>query len=319
MILYKYCSVQEAINIISSGNIDLKIPRYFNDPYDCLYDNFRIEFGYKEIKSLIDKIPEKFKPQESELQDAILKNNNIFDISYFYSMSCFSETKENILMWSHYARNHSGVCLEFRFEDELLKNIKPITYVDKKYNLEKTTPDKAILLKYEDWRYEKEWRYVRPNSRSAIRWSLRAVNNLVKSKLSANDLSEWEEIKKNIWADFLKDETNAISIKPTAIYLGCEFANHGKMGENLEYDKSVPAYNSEGNLEKGITAITKYKCADLLELLIENKIITHLMQKDQFRFRVKPIAMDQDNLSRLINDIKEVNLITYESRDILGL
>ncbi len=34
------------------------------------------------------------------------------------SISCFSETNNDFLMWSHYANSHSGICLEFEVEED---------------------------------------------------------------------------------------------------------------------------------------------------------------------------------------------------------
>lgn len=39
--------------------------------------------------------------------------NKFFKNSY---VTCFSETNNNFLMWSHYASKHSGICLEFNIE-----------------------------------------------------------------------------------------------------------------------------------------------------------------------------------------------------------
>jgi hypothetical protein len=33
-----------------------------------------------------------------------------------YLVTCFSEEKDNVLMWSHYAENHSGFCIEYNFK-----------------------------------------------------------------------------------------------------------------------------------------------------------------------------------------------------------
>jgi hypothetical protein len=38
------------------------------------------------------------------------------------SISCFSETNNDFLMWSHYASSHSGICLEFEVAEDELDN-----------------------------------------------------------------------------------------------------------------------------------------------------------------------------------------------------
>lgn len=41
--------------------------------------------------------------------------NKFLNNSY---VTCFSETNDNFLMWSHYASKHSGICLEFNLDNE---------------------------------------------------------------------------------------------------------------------------------------------------------------------------------------------------------
>lgn len=319
MILNKYCSVGIGLQIIKTGNIDLQIPRYFNDPYDCLHQNFKIKFSYEDVKHLSDKISAKFRPSEQELKTAIKNHNDIFDISYFYSMSCFSEKNDSMLMWSHYARNHSGICLEFEFVDELISNTKQIDYVDENFDLKNLTPEKAILIKHKDWSYEKEWRYIRFSKRAATRYALSAINILIKSKIPADDLNNWENEKQDIWKEFLKDEKNYIDIKPSRIYLGCEFTNHQRMNENIEYDKNIPVYDQNKNLMDGVAPITHYKNVELLKIALEEKIPVYLMKKDPFKFKLEPLKLDTAALNKVISDIEKVKFITYKNTDVLKL
>lgn len=108
-------------------------------------------------------------------------------------MSCLTEDKDNILMWSHYADNHTGICVEYdikRLQDDpftLCKHLFPIVY--KKKRLIKRDIDSLIrnhqdlkkaiaedycydgdeelndilplfLTKGEVWKYEREWRII---------------------------------------------------------------------------------------------------------------------------------------------------------------
>lgn len=112
-------------------------------------------------------------------------------------ISCFSETPTNLLMWSHYADKHSGICVEYDFSrlfstvpNSLLLPVsystkRPLLRLDKimcqengKVILDKSRyaeiiPDvlKAIIIKGEIWSYEREWRHIIPinslNNRTA--------------------------------------------------------------------------------------------------------------------------------------------------------
>ncbi|BDU70805.1 hypothetical protein GETHOR_29060 [Geothrix oryzae] len=87
-----------------------------------------------------------------------------------------SEVNDNILMWSHYAEQHHGLCVEFlRSEgNDLAINEKtlPIRYSIKKPeiavdelvlgddSLKKEIRRSLIYTKSNDWSYEREWRLI---------------------------------------------------------------------------------------------------------------------------------------------------------------
>ena len=87
--------------------------------------------------------------------------------------ACFSETYDNILMWSHYAKYNKGFCVEYDTSKckEITKKLYPILYISEPIfcpNLMNDYADgKADIsisqtifstMKFEDWQYEKEWR-----------------------------------------------------------------------------------------------------------------------------------------------------------------
>ena len=95
---------------------------------------------------------------------------------------CVSEIKDSILMWSHYAQNHTGVVFKLLCLDEINNTLlaaKKVNYVneppcyaslsdfvqyvtgqtDNIVPIE-TLVDKIIYTKYKDWSYEKEWRAI---------------------------------------------------------------------------------------------------------------------------------------------------------------
>jgi hypothetical protein len=78
---------------------------------------------------------------------------------------CLTPLPDSILMWSHYARNHSGVCLEFNVgNNPLFAMAMKVRYCD---TYPVFTPQDAgldaisiILTKAVDWAYEDEYRVV---------------------------------------------------------------------------------------------------------------------------------------------------------------
>jgi len=79
---------------------------------------------------------------------------------------CFSELNDSLLMWSHYADQHKGICIEYDFidEDKIRPFLQPIIYSKSifKVNIfEELTPLRKIgstLIKCNEWQYEAEWR-----------------------------------------------------------------------------------------------------------------------------------------------------------------
>ena len=82
-----------------------------------------------------------------------------------------SSTHENILMWSHYACSHSGVCLQFRVvvDPPFFTPAMPVTYtrdLPMPNLLGEDRHERAqqlLLTKAEDWAYEREWRILEPD------------------------------------------------------------------------------------------------------------------------------------------------------------
>lgn len=79
-----------------------------------------------------------------------------------------SETHTNLVMWAHYADNHQGVVLEldeshqFFHPDtknsDFLHPIKKVKYVQERPVITSDEWEKTLLIKSEDWAYEREYR-----------------------------------------------------------------------------------------------------------------------------------------------------------------
>ena len=97
-------------------------------------------------------------------------------------VSCFSETNESILMWSHYADYHRGFCIEYDFKslgisDLRFRMLEPVLYrnemfdISLYFNAETISNNTAnnfvalyaSMIKSSEWAYEKEWRIVISN------------------------------------------------------------------------------------------------------------------------------------------------------------
>lgn len=99
---------------------------------------------------------------------------------------CVAEEKNNLLMWAHYAKDHTGVAFEFwslPAEDNPLSVAEPVQYctsppsffsetefIDDLFSIKKLD-FKSLYRRYasyksNDWAYEREWRVWYPLSKS---------------------------------------------------------------------------------------------------------------------------------------------------------
>lgn len=172
---YKYLRVERAIEIITNKYIWFSSPKYFNDPFDFYVDLVDFDIEKEAIKGFInDKVFYNRQVRREEMQK---NKRNSFRIrnqfreqfeEFFYNsgVCCFSETCENLLMWSHYSQNHTGVCLKFK---QSIKDIglmtSTINYVQefekkKFFNVNGEAVYHVCFTKSKEWSYEKEIRIV---------------------------------------------------------------------------------------------------------------------------------------------------------------
>ena len=174
---YKYRSISRAKEIITGGDLYFSSPKNFNDPYDCQIIQ-ACQYEKKDIINLFSHAdlcrehPEILNYIENTIDDNI-DNGKLYEVIecafrnnlYSKGVCCFSSIFDSILMWSHYAENHKGVCLKFDvikdppfFDYPLL-----MSYEDEypQINFAKDSM-KCIMTvlgtKYAGWGYEKELR-----------------------------------------------------------------------------------------------------------------------------------------------------------------
>lgn len=169
--IYKYMSLDGFIEMTTQGALYFATPITYNDPFDTKINiscaaslEEKVSFGHKEGFSderikVLSELP------ESELNEECALNYHK-QLSEF-RICCFSQLFDNILMWSHYADMHKGVCVGFdTTKDELFNDSTIISYEDQVpiYNIITDTFEdirRAIYTKSIDWEYEKEIRIIK--------------------------------------------------------------------------------------------------------------------------------------------------------------
>ena len=283
-LIYKYANISNAIKILKSGKIILTNPLEFNDPFDselliknedyekaieliknyCFFKVLSNKTNNKNIKKMMNEIKKEkiYKYNEFNILGNFSKKNDINFINNIKKkvdeirnsalIGCFSKTNNNILMWSHYADSHKGVCIEF--EEERKNIFKDVSYsetreyfdinfvvskllafdfLNKKYDLNDNALFDKIMkpfyVKSKDWEYEQEIRCVLSNN----------------------------ECPKNI-----DDKKYGIDMKIKKIYLGIRVENNDELKELIEIakEKNVEIVYMKEDKNKFAVSSTSEKC-----------------------------------------------------------
>jgi len=194
----------ELYDVISlrENNIWASAANKFNDPFDSA-----ILLNFKDF----------LRPDKTKLKEVLNFKKGIKEISDLSDtirshtyVSCFSELVDSRLMWSHYACNHRGFCIEYDLVELMGIGtvVLPVNYTDTVFPVE-GFQNKYIqlftLTKHIDWEYEKEWRYF------------------------SYDLEHQKPLPGKA--------TN--SVKPSAIYLGCKINENKDLEKELRIEREV--------------------------------------------------------------------------------
>ncbi len=159
MVLYQYRSIsspermQYLFDLLRKGSVRFSAPSEFNDPFDC-------------CPTHLSELPDDAFPHA--VGDAMNLGLQAA-LSKLLGVWCLTPHPDRMLMWSHYADQHRGVCIGF--DAEVLARRSPVNdlghsafvpvrrvaYMDKRPDAD--DPD-AIFVKSPEWRYEDEYRVV---------------------------------------------------------------------------------------------------------------------------------------------------------------
>jgi hypothetical protein len=173
-------------DIICNHKIYFSPPIKFNDPFDCrpvisldapasiqnadykrlqrkldpLANRESRRIDYKEFRRDPNRNPNNPNVRDS-IQKEIVKHH-----STEVGVLSVSTKRDNVLMWSHYAGSHQGICLEFDGNFAFMAHAMKVKYAEKRpiinvYIDDKQTQlEKALLTKSLEWKYEDEWRLI---------------------------------------------------------------------------------------------------------------------------------------------------------------
>ncbi len=189
---YKYRSmaapgvIKWVERIVLHNELYFAAAKTFNDPFD-LRPAFSLAAPKAQQVKEFERLSKKFEPdlnreqRRAQAKDAVkqsLSRKNIRKteeviqaehartITEDVGVYCVSAKRNDILMWSHYADYHRGICLEFDGTARLMAHAQKVHYSQKRvpimtyYDDKETSMTKALLTKSLQWAYEEEWRLI---------------------------------------------------------------------------------------------------------------------------------------------------------------
>ena len=196
--LFRYMSVKRADSAIRDSQLYLSAPIDFNDPFDCRMP-LSFDASSRDQKAYARQLIREKNPglnRHDARARVAMVDRGTYETAYGRALQryseqagilCFSETNSDILMWSHYAAKHSGICLGFSFNfDErpfLESPTYEVEYADKvpdvrffeiardmksadtelKLSAQRKFVKAIFLTKARHWEYESEWRTIALN------------------------------------------------------------------------------------------------------------------------------------------------------------
>lgn len=214
--LYKYAAFNTyTVRLLGEGEVFYSNPKNFNDPLDC-NPTINIDTGIKETEALLLFMICKSPKQSQEFIDLIkhLKRDSMVswdndgdpvpvedEETYLahYTDKLISKIRELLnsemsrkgvlalaenwnspLMWSHYADEHRGICIEYNITpNHLFSQLKAVNYdspraikisdliswkIDQSSKAERNIVDTYFFAKAPEWHYENEWRDIDDSS-----------------------------------------------------------------------------------------------------------------------------------------------------------
>jgi len=186
--IYKYravnpedhVSIDRLRDTLVRSKLWLSSSEAFNDPFD-MSTKVDISRDGKKKREMFYKIAKgielKYNDRKRFTREMMLKphsemeevlQNTFEDSINKIGVFSFAGDPRSILMWSHYADNHRGICIQFesaRDPQVVFRAVVPVQYTNEYPRVEYTSNykeslRKVLLNKHEGWSYEKEERII---------------------------------------------------------------------------------------------------------------------------------------------------------------
>lgn len=210
MKLYKYCDCN-GVNILRHKVLKMSRIDEFNDPFEFKMAKCESEIISNGLKAVYE----------------YQKKN--------YRVICFSANANNLILWSHYSKNHTGILVELETDliildgGSITESLESVKYKDEMISipgnfLELTESEQENIIKlntfrkFSDWKYENEYRAIIKvgkieESKGYIEFPSAAILDVIigmncnlETELMVRDLLNREEFKHTSFRKAIPDE-----------------------------------------------------------------------------------------------------------------
>jgi Protein of unknown function (DUF2971) len=200
---YEAFSAQSLQNLKAQA-IYFGSPLGFNDPYDCALkpriaeptteelEEFRVSYSQRpdvpiEYQNTFKKIDILELKKIVERSAITVLDKHVESFLQTKGVTCFSESNNDLLMWSHYGGRYKGFCLEFFTEFEPFTKMRKVKYSD---TMPKINAARALFhddfddfldlfcVKSNSWSYEKEWRCIHDKAGTLFGYDSSALKSI---------------------------------------------------------------------------------------------------------------------------------------------
>jgi hypothetical protein len=167
----------ERLVAILRGRIYYSSPASFNDPFEmsAMFD----APDQDEVMELLDEtgpladlyLSKSARGKIYRQVRAAVGTNRVVSREWIESIGvlCLTTSPDNLLMWAHYAQNHTGICLGFDSGFEPFSTALPVRYQEGRARVapldtasrEQQLVEKILFVKSPHWGYESEWRCIK--------------------------------------------------------------------------------------------------------------------------------------------------------------
>lgn len=217
--IYKYKSIDINNNkskdrirdLLLKSKLWLSSPEQFNDPFD-LSAKIIIQSKGKELRKRYTELYKQnglsYKEREHFVKIQMRQPKNEFEntLQQIFKKNMekcgvfsFAGDPRNILMWSHYSNNHTGLCIQFEPAKDILifSGALPVDYTSEYPVIDwvndfQNSMSNLLLRKYEGWSYEDEYRIIQiNNAKTYLKFNPKTISRIILGCKVSSDIKQF--------------------------------------------------------------------------------------------------------------------------------